>query len=370
MEDYYKILGVSRDASQEEIKKAYYKLAHKYHPDKGGDEQKFKEINEAYQVLGNKEKRAQYDRYGRVFEGAQTGGFGEGQGFSWQDFAQNFQNQGFGNQGFGDFGFDFNDFDLGDILEDFFWGFSGAGKKRQGRDVYVDTEVSLKEAYLGTKKDFKINLYVKCDECGGSGAAVGSKIITCPNCNGSGKVQQTQNTFLGSFIRKTTCPECEGEGRIPQEKCSNCKGKGRIKKVKEISIDIPPGIDDNELIRVKGEGEAGEKGYSAGDLYLKVHIKKDPNFERKGDDLYSTLKIPYSLAVLGGEKEFEIFDKKLKVKIPSGINSDDLIKLKGEGMPKGRSRRGDLYLRVKIETPKKLTREQKELIKKLKEEGM
>ena len=366
MKDYYKILGVDSSATQEEIKKAYYKLAHKYHPDKGGDEQKFKEINEAYQVLGNKEKRAQYDRFGRVFEGAQAGGFGGEQGFSWQDFAQNFQNQG----GFGNFGFDFSNFDLGDILEDFFWGFTGVGKKKQGRDVYIDTEISLKEAYFGIKKDFKLHLYVKCDECGGRGVAKGSRIITCPNCNGRGRVQQVQNTFLGSFIRRTTCPECEGEGTIPQNKCSRCGGRGRIKKVKEVNIDIPAGIDNNELIKVRGEGEAGERGYSAGDLYLKVHVKGDPNFKRKGDDLFSILKVPYSLATLGGEKEFETFEGIVKVKVPAGIKSDDLIKLEEKGMPKGRGRRGDLYLSVKIETTDKLTKKQKELIQKLKEEGL
>ncbi|MDD5760850.1 MAG: DnaJ C-terminal domain-containing protein, partial [Candidatus Pacebacteria bacterium] len=309
MKDYYEILGVSRDASQEEIKKAFYKLAHKYHPDKGGSAEKFKEINEAYQVLSNKEKRQQYDKFGRVFEGADAG-FRKGfSGFDWSDF--NWQGGNFETP----FGFSMGDFDLNDIISDFFRGATGGETRktsyqakstdRNGRNIEVSLEISLEEAAFGSKRVISFKTYLVCEHCQGKGYEPGSKLKECPNCKGEGSIRQSRRSFLGEITQIVECPKCKGKGRVPEKPCETCGGDGRYYGNKEIKVDIPVGIRDGETIRIRHEGEAGILGGSSGDLYIRVIIKPHPVFERRGDDLYMTLPISFTEAALGAKKEIQ-----------------------------------------------------------------
>ncbi len=362
MKDYYQILGVSRNASKEEIKKAYRKLAHKYHPDKsGGDEKKFKEINEAYQVLSDETKKSQYDQYGTVFEnqGSSPGG---GQGFNYQNW--------------GDFGggFDFDMGDIGDIFEEAF-GFSSpgrAGDKRKGKSIEVDLEIPLETTIKGEEKEFNLMKFVSCSRCQGEGAEPGTNKNQCFSCRGTGKVQQIKKTIFGSFTKVTICPECGGEGQKPDKPCNVCSGEGRVKKEERIKVFIPAGVDNNQILKASGKGHAGKKGGQPGDLYIKITIKEDPVYKRKGDDLYRNLAINFSEAVFGGEKEFETIDgKKISVKIPSGTDSGKILKISNKGIPHFSGfGRGNLYLKLTIITPKKLTRKQKELIREIKKEGL
>ena len=358
MKDYYKILGVSRDASPEEIKKAYYRLAHKYHPDKGGDEEKFKEINEAYQTLSDPEKRRQYDMYGRVFEG------GAEPGFDFQWF--------WGKPGFGFEEFDFGD--LGEMVEEMF-GFGAPRKKRdlkRGKNIEVEIEIPLE----ATLKDFerKINLYkfIKCPRCEGTGAEPGSKIIECFSCRGTGYVQEIRKTFFGAFTRYTVCPECGGEGYRPEKPCNVCHGEGRIKGEEEVKIKIPAGVDSGQVIKIEGMGDAGRKGGKAGDLYVRVIVRPHPVFKRKGDDLYVEVPISFSQAALGDEVEIETLEaKKILFKVPAGVESGKILRISGKGIPHFSGYgRGNLYVKLIVKTPKKLTKKQKELLEKLKEEGI
>ena len=377
MSDYYDILGVSKNATQEEIKKAFHKMAHKYHPDKGGgDEKKFKEINEAYQVLANQEKRAQYDRFGRTFDEAQgQGGFAGQDGFSWF----------WGNRPGADVEFDFSDLGgLGDLFEDFF-GFNDnvRGKKKdikKGTDIRVEIEISLEETLKETKKIISLRKQVLCSRCNGIGAEPGTKINECFSCRGTGQVQQVKRTFLGSVSRWTTCPECGGEGQRPEKPCNVCKGEGRIKGEEDIEIFIPAGIDSNQIIKVSGKGNAGRRGGKAGDLYVRISVKEHPVFERKGDDLYTALNINLSQSVLGADVELQTLDgsaslpqdkTKILLEIPAGTESGKTVKISSKGIPHFSGRgRGDLYIKLIIKTPKKLTKKQKELFEKLKEEGI
>ena len=355
MKDYYQILGVSRDASPEEIKKAYWKLAHKYHPDKkGGDEKKFKEINEAYQVLSNKQKRAQYDQFGQTFEGETGPGFGFKQ-WSW---------------GVPDFDFG----DLGDIFEEAF-GFGSTRKPRdrnRGRDIEIEIEISLEDTLKNTEKEVYITKFVKCPRCGGTGAEPGTKLRECFTCRGTGRVQQVKRTFFGTFTRYVTCPECHGEGRVPEKPCNVCKGEGRIEKREKIKISIPAGIDSGQRVRIKGEGEAGRRGGKAGDLYVRVVVKPHPIFERKGDDLYLTKTISFSQAALGDEIEVPTLEgSRILLKVPQGTDSGKVFRISGKGIPHFSGfGRGDLYVKLILKTPRRLTKKQKELLEKLKEEGI
>ena len=284
--DYYKILGVSRGASFENIKKAYYKLAHKYHPDKGGDKEKMKEINEAFQVLSDKEKRSQYDRFGRVFD-SDPGGVGLEDGFNWA--------WGNSSQGAPDIGFDVGN--LGEIFEDFF-GFGGVkGRKkniRKGRDIKIDIEVSLEDILENKTKKISLYKMVQCLRCQGSGAEPGTSLDECFTCRGTGQVQQIKRTPFGSVTHWTICPECGGEGKKPKKSCNVCKGEGRIKKEEKINIFIPAGVDSGQVIKIAGKGEAGRRGANAGDLYIQISVKKHPVFQRKGDDLYTSVPINIS----------------------------------------------------------------------------
>jgi len=361
--DYYKILGVDRNASQEEIKKAYRRLAHKYHPDKaGGDEQKFKEINEAYQVLSDENKRRQYDQFGRVFEGA--AGAGPQWGF---DFSQ-----GFGSN----VNFDFSDFDFGDDLGDFFSNIFGGfrEKKRKkvqyGSDIRLVIEISLEEAATGVKKEIEYETMVKCEKCHGLGYEPGSAFKTCPMCNGKGEIREVKQSFFGTFSRIKVCPECLGEGKIPEKVCPVCRGHGRVKGKKKVLLNIEPGINDGQIIRIAQAGEDGEKNGPPGDLYVEVRIKPHPLFKREGVDLIYETNISVVDAILGTEIEVPtIYGKKLIVKIPNGIEHGKLLRVKNKGMPHfGRRGYGDLLIRVKIKIPKHVSPRVKKLLEELRDE--
>lgn len=354
MKDYYEILGVPRDASQEEIKRAFYKLAHKYHPDKGGDPEKFKEINEAYQVLSDPEKRAQYDKFGRVFEG--VGAQGTYPGFDWSSF--DFETP---------FGFDFSD-----IFSEFFKGSEVRHKENstRGRDLEVNLMLSLEEAAFGVKKVVSFKTYVKCEHCKGKGYEPDSRLKACPTCKGEGVIRESRKTFFGTFTQITDCPKCKGRGKIPERPCNVCGGDGRLYSKKEIEVEVPAGVRNNETIKIKGEGEAGIFGGPAGDLYIKVKILPHPVFERRNDDLFMTLTISFPEAVLGTEKEIETLDKKkIILKIPPGTESGEIFRIKGKGIKHfDMSGTGDLFIKIKISTPKKLTKKAKELLEELKKE--
>ena len=345
-----------------EIKKAFYKLAHKYHPDKGGSSEKFKEINEAYQILGNKKKREQYDtakRSGFDFEGGAPFGAGT-------------QDSPFGQgTGAGFEGFDTSAFE--DIFEGFFGGASPfkRSKKGRGQDIVLDVELTLEEVFSGVKKEADIMKFVVCGQCRGTGVEHGSKIITCPSCNGAGQVREVHQTFLGSFTRTNICPQCKGTGKIPEKKCKECGGEGRTKKIEIISFSIPTGVSDGETIRIRGKGEAGARGEEAGDLLVRIYVKEHLFFQRRGDDIYYNLEVNFSQAALGDKIDVSTLGGILELKIPSGTQAGKLLRLRGMGIPHlyGRGK-GDMYVKVSVKTPKKLTRKQKELIRELKEEGI
>ena len=364
MKDYYQILGVSKTASADDIKKAYYKLAHKHHPDKGGDEKKFKEINEAYQILSNKEKRSQYDRFGQVFEGGVPGAE-PGFDFQWawgkpgMDFEEVFSTD-FGN--------------LGEMMEEMF-GFGTPRKRKdfkRGRDIEVDVEIPLEDIIEGKEKTVTLYKYITCSRCQGSGAEPGTKISECFSCRGTGEVQQIKKTFFGSFTRYTVCPECGGEGHRPEKSCNVCRGEGRVRAEETIKIFIPAGVDTNQVIKAEGKGEAGKKGGRPGDLYIRIFVKKHPVFARKGDDLYISVPISFSQASLGDEIEVLTLEgSKILLTVPSGTESGKILRISGKGIPRFSGYgRGNMYVELIIETPKKLTKEQKKLLEQLRKEGL
>lgn len=363
--DYYDILGVSKNSSQAELKKAYYKLAHKYHPHKGGssaDESKMKEVNAAYQTLGNEDKRKQYDQFGPAFQGTGQGadqsGFG---GFgNVNDFAEAFRNQSGATQGA-----TFN-FDIGDIFGDLF----GTGQARnrtgvrtQGRDIEATISVNFEEAVFGTEKGLKITKDVVCTRCKGEGAEPGTKISTCSTCKGTGQVIQNIGFGIGF---SGVCPECEGQGKTADKKCTKCHGQGVNKDTQEIKVKIPAGIDNDQTIRLPNKGQAGAKGAPAGDLYLHVRILPDFRFERQGFDLKSRAEISFSQAALGDKIEIETIDGKVKLKIPEGTQSGKVFLIKGKGVPHLQGRgRGDQLVEVIVKTPAGLSRKQKDLLRDL-----
>jgi molecular chaperone DnaJ len=365
--DYYKILGVNRDASPEEIKKAYYELAHKHHPDKGGEEKKFKEINEAYQVLSNKEKRGQYDQFGQTFEGAQAGGPGGfGSNWSW----------GEGESGGENFGFNFGEFgDLGDMLEEIFGVRSRAGRgkeTRKGKDMQVSLEIPLESTLSGQEREISLEKIIICPKCQGSGAEPGTKTKTCTTCGGAGQVQQVRRTILGSFASTMTCPQCQGEGKIPEQSCRTCRGEGRVRSEERVKIFIPAGIATNQVIKAEAKGGAGKKGGRAGDLYINVQVKSHPFFERKDDDLYTQIEISFSQAALGDEIEVQTLEgTKILLEVPVGIESGKVLRIAGKGIPHFSGYgRGNLLVELRVKTPKRLTKVQKELLERLRKEGL
>jgi len=362
--DYYQILGINKDAGAEEIKKAYHQLAHKFHPDKGGNEQKFKEINEAYRTLSDKDKRAQYDQFGQVFSGQggpASGGEGgmPGWDFNWQSSNQNFD-------------FDFGN--LGDVFEEFFGFGSQARRKdsRKGRDIEVAMQMSLEETLENQEKEITLEKLVKCQRCQGSGGEPGSKIKECFTCRGAGRVQQVKRTILGSFNSIVSCPECMGEGKKPEKPCHICYGEGRIKDKETIKIFIPAGVDQNQLIKVERAGEQGKRGAKAGDLYIRISLKNHPVFERKGDDLLIKLLLNFSQLAAGDNVEIaDLSGNKFILKIAPGSEPKKMLKLSGKGIPHFQGRgQGDLYVELNLKIPKKLSQKQRELLEKLREEGI
>lgn len=369
--DYYEILGVQKTATQDEIKKAFHKLAHKHHPDKGGEEKKFKEINEAYQVLSDKEKRAQYDQYGRVFD--QNGAGPDMSGFNWA--------WGNPSTGSGQDGVEFDLGDIGDVFEQFFGG-GGARRStkkdaRKGKDIQVDIEIALERTLKDSVEKINLAKQVVCHRCQGAGAEPGSKVKECFSCRGTGQVQQVKKTVFGSYTTLATCPECKGEGTIPEKPCNVCKGEGRIKGQETIEINIPAGIDANQVIRIDGKGEAGKKGAKPGNLFARIFIKQHPVFERRGDDLFSQAEISFSQVALGDEIEIKSLEgTNILLEVPAGTESGKVLRISGKGIPHfagtswGNSGRGNMYIELKVKTPKKLSRKQKEIFDELKKEGL
>jgi len=355
MKNYYDILGIKKESTDEEIKKAFRKLAHKYHPDKQeGDEKKFKEVSEAYSVLSDKKKRAEYDMYGKTFAGDGGAGFG---GFNYSDFAQGFQQGDF--QG--------AEFDFGDIFSDLFNGGRGARVKR-GRDISIDIELSFREAVFGVERRILITKTGLCDTCGGSGAKKGAKMEQCSACNGNGQVRETRKSFLGTFTSVRECPACHGKGEVPKEKCPDCRGEGLQKKEEEIKLSIPAGINDGEMIRMPERGEAVAGG-AAGDLYIKVHVKPDAEFKRNGFDITKDLSVKLTDALLGTEYMVPTLDGDINLKIPVGISHGETLRIRNKGVPNGGAR-GDLLVKVKVDFPQKLSKNAKKIIEELRKEGL
>lgn len=345
--DYYQTLGVSKSASQEEIKQAFRKLAHQYHPDKqGGDEAKFKEINEAYQVLGDEKKRAQYDQFGSsAFENGGFGGAGQGfGGFS------GFQGAGFGFE------------DLGDIFGDVFGGGRHARTPR-GNDIQMDVELEFRDSVFGVDKTITLTKPSACARCGGTGGEPGSGMETCKTCHGAGVEVSVQRTILGNIQSKRTCSTCQGVGEIPKQMCSTCRGSGTERSSRSLVVTIPGGIENGAVLRVRGEGEFVKSG-TPGDLFVRVFVKPDRRFERDGFDLYSEAKIGFTQAALGTAIDVETIDGKAELKIPGGTQSGTQFRLRGKGVQSARGR-GDQIVTVHVTTPRKLDRKQRKLLEEL-----
>lgn len=366
--DYYEILGVPKTASKDDIKKAFRTLAHKYHPDKkGGDEAKFKEANEAYSVLSDDGKRKQYDTYGHGFAGA-NGASGAGYGpFSGAQGFEGFDFSGFANGG----AQGFEGFDLGDIFGEFFGGGSSRNsrKKPRGRDISIDIELSFSDAVFGVEKNIVITKTSLCGECKGNGAKHGTELKTCDTCGGHGKIQETRRSFLGSFVSTRECDVCHGSGKIPKEKCNVCHGAGTLRKEHNINVKIPAGIENGEMIRLSGMGEAVANG-TAGDLYVKIHVKEHPVFVKEGLNLVMDLDIKLSTALLGGEYNLQTLDGEIKVKIPAGISHGEILRVRGKGVPSERGKRGDILIKINIKLPGRLSHNAEKLIEELKKEGL
>lgn len=362
--DYYKILGLQKSASSDEIKRAYRRLAQQYHPDKGGDPEKFKEINEAYQVLSDPQKRPQYDQFGTTFEQArQGGGFSGFEGFrDFSSFADAFDFFGGRQQRRGNVDFE-------DIFGDVFRGGSQRGARGRGHDIVIDAEISLEDAYKGVQREINLRRAVKCDKCGGGGGEPGVKTKQCPTCKGRGQVEQRAGAGFFTFSQITACPECGGTGKIPEKVCTKCDAQGRVKETKNLKIKIPAGIQDGQTLSISGEGEAGLRGAPAGDLLVNIHVKADMRFRRQGDDLYYDLPISIVSATLGDNVDIPTISGWVKMKIPEGVESGAQIRLDGKGMPHlQRKGFGDMIIKVQVKTPKKLSRKAKELLEDLKKE--
>ena len=366
--DYYEILGVSKDASDADIKKAFRKLAIKYHPDKNRDdpkaaEEKFKEINEAYSVLSDKNKRAQYDQFGPdAFQngGAGAGGFGQG-GFG-----------GFGQGGFGGFGQNgFGGF--GDIFDTFF---GGQGSRQsngpeRGADLRFDVDITFENAAFGVEMEIQVPKNETCDHCKGSGAEPGSDVETCPVCHGTGQQRVVQNTPFGQMVNVRTCPHCGGTGKIIHDKCKKCHGTGTVKVQKKLQIKIPAGVDDGARLRVAGEGEPGLRGGGHGDLYVYIFVRQDSHFIRQGNDVLSKANVSFAQAGLGATVLVDTLDGKVELKIPAGTQTGTIFRIRGKGVPVlgSKNRRGDHHVQVTITTPKNLNAKQRELLKEFAQAG-
>lgn len=360
--NYYESLGIDKSASKDDIKKAFRILAHKYHPDKkGGDEKKFKEINEAYTVLSDDKKRAEYDAYGRVFsDGSGSGSANGGQGFGGFDFS------GFNAQ---EFSQNFEGFDLGDIFGDFFGGGRSQAQTRRGRDISIDIEISFHDSVFGIERKILLAKTSACETCKGNGAKPDTEMHICSTCNGKGKIHEARRSFIGTFSTVKDCPVCDGRGKIPAEKCESCKGRGVLKQEQEITVKIPAGLNDGEVVRLGGAGEAIAGG-TAGDLYIKVRVKPHHLYKKDGNNLITTLNIKLSTALLGGDYKLSTLDGDIDLKIPSGISFGEVLRVKGKGVPTGKNSRGDLYVNLNIELPSKLSKSAAKIVEELKKEGV
>ena len=340
--DYYEVLGIDRNATDEEIKKAFRKLAFKYHPDRNredGAEDKFKEINEAYEVLSGSDRRVNYDRFGH--EGIES------------IFGRGFE------------GFDFGGF--GDIFDAFFSGATTATRQapQRGADLYYNISLTFEEAAFGCDKEINISRTELCSLCHGTGSQPGSQPSRCPNCNGTGQIRRVQQSIFGRFINTTACRQCHGEGKIITEPCPQCRGTGQEKQQRHISVRIPAGVDESSQIRLGREGEAGIKGGPAGNLYVIMEVQPHPIFERHGDDILCEVPIHFTTAALGGQIAVPALNGKAKLKIPPGTQTGTIFRLKGKGIPNLRGYgNGDEHIRIVVEIPEKLTREQKSLLEK------
>ena len=353
--DYYAILGVKKDATEDELKKAFRRLAHEHHPDKGGDPAKFKDMNEAYQVLSDKQKRQMYDQFGSdAFSGGSPGAGGAGGFGGFGGFNQDFQGAGFE--------------DLGDMLGEMF-GFGGTGRtsrKPQGKNIEMDVELTFREAAFGVEKTVHLFKPSTCSRCHGDGGEPGTKVIDCATCKGTGQIRQLQRTVFGSIQVATTCTDCHGRGKKPEKPCTTCRGTGVERREANLTIRIPSGIDNGETVKVSGEGEAAPHGGQPGDLYLHVRVKADPQMERQDHDVLSTAQVPFSLLALGGEWEVETLDGKSSIKIPEGTPAGTSFTLRGKGIVFSRSgNRGNHIVQVVPETPKKLSKEQRKMLEDL-----
>lgn len=360
--DYYETLGVSKNSTKDEIKKAFHKLAHKYHPDKNkGDDSKFKEVNEAYQVLSDDAKRSRYDQFGSAdgpqgFGGGQRGGF-NGAGFDFSGF-QNGQNFDMG--------------DIGDIFSDFFGGGmqQGRGQVRRGRDISTEISIPFADSIFGTTRRILITKVSTCETCRGDGGKPGSKQVSCSQCNGKGQIRETRRSMLGTFSTTKTCDVCSGSGKIPSELCGTCKGAGVKRKEEDIEVSVPAGIESGEMIRLTGMGEAVRHG-TAGDLYVKINVARHPIFHRDGANLTMDMEIKLSEALLGAERAVETLDGNVTVKIPEGIASGTVLRVRERGVPSSRGhKRGDILIRVIVKIPTKLSRKAREAAESLKAEGV
>ncbi len=354
MKDYYQILGLERGASKEEVKKAFRKMAAKYHPDKAtGDEEKYKEVTEAYAVLGDDKRKAEYDAYGHAFNGAGGGGFGGG--FNWADFQQA---GGFNGQGF--------EFDINDLFQNF--GFGGMGRTARGRDVSIDINLTFKEAVFGVTRKVLLTKTNTCMHCNGTGGKKDAGTETCGTCAGNGKLRETRQSIMGSFTTVRECSVCHGTGQIPKERCGHCAGAGVAKTQEEIVINVPTGIQNGEVIRMTGRGEAMPHG-EPGDLYIKVHVEAHQTIKRDGTTLSVVLPIKLTDALLGTTYSVETLDGAVEIKIPAGISHGELLRIKNKGVPTNGTR-GDFMVKISIETPKKLSRKAQKLVEELREEGI
>ncbi len=365
--DYYEILGVDRNASEQEIKRAYRRLAKKYHPDLNkndkGAEEKFKEISEAYEVLSDPEKRANYDRFGHA--GVD---FGPG-GFDWSKFTRYSDIEDIFGDFFKDlFGFGFGRSGHGSIFDDLFHN-AGERYPERGRDIVYDIEIELEDAAKGIEKEIEVKKAETCPDCRGTGASRGG-LKTCPACGGTGQIKRVQRRGFAQFVSITTCPQCGGRGKVVENPCSTCNGSGRIGVNKRLSVRIPPGVDNGSRLRIPGEGEAGEWGGPPGDLYLIIHVKEHEIFKRDGSDLYCDLPVRFAQVALGDEvKVPTIYGEEVKLKIPPGTQSGTVFRFKNMGMPDLRGHgRGSLMVRVNVVTPKKLSKRQEDLLREFDKE--
>lgn len=355
--NYYDVLGVDKGAKKEDIKKAFYKLASTYHPDKkGGDEAKFKEVNEAYQILSDDKKRKEYDTYGQTFNGqgpmGGAGGFG---GFNASDFQ--------------DMQFDFGD--LGDMFGDIFGGFGGGSRTKRGRDISLEIDVTFKESIFGTERNVLINKVGTCDTCEGTGAKKGSELITCTTCNGQGKVHDVKRTIMGNFQTVKTCDACHGKGKVPKERCNECRGAGVLNKREEVHLEVPAGISNGEMMRMTSMGEAVSGGQT-GDLYVKINVQGDKLWKREGNDLVIKHSIKLTDALLGVKQTIDGLDAQIDIDVPAGVSAGEVLRVKNRGVPHvhDKQKRGDVLIKLDIAMPKKLSKAAMKLVEGLQEEGL